>query len=451
MNPLIDGLRSQMRKRLQLHAFGGQVLSYGAGSLAQKLLGALLIPLYIHALDPVSLGVLALVELVSNLAGIVVGLGLPYAYIRMASSEKDRLPDLLRTGVETTLLAGFVFSTLLWASIPVLQWLIRLGPETTVMFRIVLVTLPLQLLQRITENLWRIEGRARRHSFMTSLSVVTTLLITAWLLLVYDMGVVGILWARLAGSALVVGAGVYDFLPVFLKGRHDPALRRKLLAFSLPVVPHRLNMVLNNSVDRLLLQYMLGPASVGIYDMGARIAVLIQRMIAPLEMAFAPWIYRRYDEHRNPDDPAIRRLSNGMLAAIAVGTLGLGLAGPRLLGFIDKNGSFPVPGGLIEVLTLGFAIALCYNIVSIPIIMRQQTRIMPIISGAAAGLNILWNLWWIPALGVMGAAWATLASNLVMFGAGWYFGRRQLKITYTKGLMAMAAVSVLLLWITWLH
>lgn len=450
MSPLDHILRAlplgRLRRRLENESLGGQVLGYGLGSVLQKLLGVLLIPLYIHALTPETLGTLALVELVSNLAVIVVGLGLPYAFVRMASSEQHRLADLVRTGVGLTLLSGLGSGLVLMAAVPLLLWGIRLGSEAAVLLRITIATLPLLLVQRVVENLWRIGRQARRYSLATSLGVALTLGLTALLLIVTRSGVEGILWARFWGAALVVAIGIRDFGGLYLKGRNDRELRGRLLAFSLPIVPHKLNMVLNNSADRLLLQYMLGPAAVGVYDLGARVAVLIQRMMAPVEMAYTPWMFRRHDQHQDGGDPRVGLVTNGMLGLIAAGTLVLGLAGHWAVTLIDTGGSFPLPPGLIPMLTLGFAVVLCYNVVSIPIFTAHRTRVMPLISGVTALANILCNLWWIPVLGVMGAVWATLASNLLMFLAGWVVSRRIQALPCRAGLLAMGGVGALLVW-----
>lgn len=439
-------LEALVRQRLGNESLGGQVLGYGAGSVLQKLLGVLLIPLYIHALTPETLGALALVELVSNLAVIVVGLGLPYAFIRLASSEEERLPDLVRTGVELTLISGLGLSLVLYAAIPLLLWAVKLGPDARILMVITLVTLPLVLLQRVAENLWRIQRRARRYSLVTSLGTGLTLVLSVWLLLGRGMAAEGILWARLAGAALVALVGVLDFGGVFLKGRHDPVLRGRLLAFSLPIVPHKLNMILNNSVDRLLLQYMMGPAAVGVYDLGARVAVLVQRMMAPFEMAYTPWMFRRFDRRQDPGSASVGMVTNGMLGLIAAGTLVVGLLGPWAVGLLDRDVNFPMPDGLIPVLALGFAVVLCYNVVSIPIFTAHRTKVMPLISGSTAALNIVCNLLWIPVWGIMGAVWATLASNLLMFLAGFVVSRRLQALPCRGGLLAMGLVSGLLLW-----
>ncbi|MCA9782736.1 MAG: oligosaccharide flippase family protein [Calditrichaeota bacterium] len=431
---------------MRKESLGGQVLGFGAGSLLQKSLGALLIPLYIHALKPEGLGTLALIELVSSLALILIGLGIPHAMVRMASSEERQLANLLRTGVNPLLLSGIGSMLLLQLLAPFVILALRLGPESVLLLRITLITLPLLLLQRVFESLWRIQRRARRYSLVTTMGLGVTLVLTVAFLLGLGMAVEGILWARFWGALLVVAVGLADYGGLYLRGRTDRALRNRLLAFSLPIVPHKLNMVLNNSVDRLLLQYMIGPAAVGLYDLGARVGVLIQRAMAPFEMAYIPWMFRRFDRKQDSGDASISIVSNGMLVLIAAGTLVLGIAGPWAVDLLDHSSKFALPRELIPVLTLGFAVMLCYNVVSIPIFTAYRTKVMPLISGSTALLNIVCNLLWIPEFGVMGAAWATLASNLLMFLVGYLISRRLQKIPCRNGLLAMGSAAGLVLW-----
>ena len=62
----------------------------------------------------------------------------------------------------------------------------------------------------------------------------------------------------------------------------------------------------------------------------------------------------------------------------------------------------------------GYFFFALYMVVSTPIFYSRKTGWAPIISGAAAMLNVVVNLVLIPRFGMLGAAWATLVAYLFM-------------------------------------
>ncbi|MFW5455015.1 lipopolysaccharide biosynthesis protein [Thioalkalivibrio sulfidiphilus] len=83
--------------------------------------------------------------------------------------------------------------------------------------------------------------------------------------------------------------------------------------------------------------------------------------------------------------------------------------------------------------------------------LRQHTWHQVWIVGAAAGLNILLNLWWIPIHGVLGAAWATIAANLLAIGLSFMISRRELRLPMMTRDAFAVVISALVMgsWVVW--
>src|SRR5215831_12949264 len=76
-------------------------LIYGLGSVAQTLLGVMLVPLYTHAFTPAEYGTFTLITLAGTLAGAVFYFGAPAALARSYYDHPDG--DLRRRTVTTAL------------------------------------------------------------------------------------------------------------------------------------------------------------------------------------------------------------------------------------------------------------------------------------------------------------------------------------------------------------
>ena len=122
--------RNPLRRRLLSHlrysGFFGQMLNYGLGSILQKLLGILLLPLYIHALHPAELGALALIEVCQTFFTALGSLGIPYALLRFATDGSSSIGTLLRTSVVCSAVPGLVLSGALMLGFQGLLGLMRL-------------------------------------------------------------------------------------------------------------------------------------------------------------------------------------------------------------------------------------------------------------------------------------------------------------------------------------
>jgi O-antigen/teichoic acid export membrane protein len=73
---------------------------YGFGSVAVKIVGFLLIPVYTHYLSPADYGVLALITMYTSLFAVIIGLGQHQAVFRyyFKYDETDpRRPAVIRT------------------------------------------------------------------------------------------------------------------------------------------------------------------------------------------------------------------------------------------------------------------------------------------------------------------------------------------------------------------
>jgi O-antigen/teichoic acid export membrane protein len=82
-----------------------------------------------------------------------------------------------------------------------------------------------------------------------------------------------------------------------------------------------------------------------------------------------------------------------------------------------------------------------FLLTSVGIGVAKQARYYPIVTAAAAGVNVAANLALIPRHGILGAAWATVLAYAVMAGLGFVFSRRLYPIPYEASRMARVAIA----------
>jgi O-antigen/teichoic acid export membrane protein len=140
--------------------------------------------------------------------------------------------------------------------------------------------------------------------------------------------------------------------------------------------------------------------------------------------------------------------------------LGFGLLNAifgRELLFLMATPKFHAAHSVIPIVVLAYVIQGVFALTSIGIGISKKTRYFPMITVAAAALNVGLNLFWIPRFGILGAAWSTVAGYALMAGLGFWLGNRHYPIPFEGRRLAKIvlaagisfALSMLAPWNLW--
>jgi len=130
-----------------------------------------------------------------------------------------------------------------------------------------------------------------------------------------------------------------------------------------------------------------------------------------------------------------------MAVLFVVVALGLSLILPDVLIFMTKKVAYHAAAPIIPVIVLAFLFHGFFLLSSIGITIAKEARYYPLITAAAAGINITLNFALIPLYGIMGSAWATVAGYGVMAFLGATISNRlyPLPIGWSRVALALLA------------
>lgn len=185
---------------------------------------------------------------------------------------------------------------------------------------------------------------------------------------------------------------------------------KKMLLIGLPLVPNFLVYWIFNSCDRLMIAKMLGNEYTGIYAVGAKVAQISQMIYT----AFAGgWQYFAFSTMEDGDQ--VKMTSNifeylgiisfaaGMLmAAFSYPIFHLFFKGDYVQGYIVAPWLFIAP--LVQML---------FQVIGNQFLVIKKTWPSMLILASGAILNVIINFFFIPKIGIEGAAWATLGGYIV--------------------------------------
>jgi O-antigen/teichoic acid export membrane protein len=405
-------------------------LLYTVGNMLPRLGAFLLLPVYTAAMAPAEFGVFSLMLSLSGLLAIVYRLGLDGALLRLHFDvSSPRRPALYLTMAAVTLGAVVLFTAVFAVIGAPLFDTIFPGVGFLPYGLLALAITATMAFQYVPSALFRATERPGRFLGFALGAFGTGVAVTLVFLLVVPLGAVGGLLGQLGtGIAVVLVTGA--ILVRFRRPAFDRGLAREGLAFGLPLVPHGMAAWVLSLSDRWLIGLLIGvpvlqaQAAVGIYSFGYVIAQVVSLVAMSFNSAWVPFFFARGEGPRGPRIlTEMTTLSIAGLGLLAVGIAALAPEVTQLLAVGRWGEEARVAADVMQLVALAFLAHGFYFMVVSVVFLQRRTAGLPLITLGAGAVNVGANLLLIPALGIMGAAWSTLAGYLVLAGVTWWYAR----------------------------
>ena len=453
-------LAQEFVKMSLIKKLAGETALYGLSSIFGRFLNYLLVPLYTRTLIPSEFGVSNQLFAFAGFLMVVFSYRLESAFFRFGTPQEDR-ESTYSTAMISLLSSTTVIVALMFAfSQPIADFLQYSNhPEY---IRYVAIILALDCLAELPFARLRLEQRPRRFVFAKLSWIATNITLNLFWLLFCPWAAkngwdwVHLVWSPGLGVAYIFIANIIAsavtlilLLPQLraIRGPFDKELWVKMIRYAGPLIIVTFAGVANEMLDRAILTRLLpgtleeNRAQLGIYSANYKLAMLITMFTQAYRYAAEPFFFRHA-----ADKDALKIQANAtkwFTIVATIGMLGILLFLDVVKGFLGKNfqsGLNVVPILLVANLLLG----LFYNF-SVWYRLKDRTGLGAWISVGGAMITIILNLWWVPIIGYMGAAWATLVCYAFMSSMTWYTGRRHHPVPYEIGRMGFYVVIALAL------
>lgn len=381
---------------------------YAVGTVASRLVGFIMIPVYTRVLTPADYGIIETIVRLVDVIGLFLGLGLAEALLRhyfLAQNEEDR-----RRLISTTLsinLAVIVAGCLIaLPSSPLLARLAFGHDRYTLYVTVSLISMLIGNLGQLPMTLWRAEGKAWRFTVISLASLLSQLTTNIILVVWLRLGVWGVVLSGLINAVLwsaTLGLVVWRRYGLQV----DRVWVKPVLRYGLPLVPASLSQFVLHFSDRFFLTRYATEAQLGLYSLGYRFGMLVSVFSGIVWMAWAPWAFRVGTEEAG--EIQIHRASSLFLVGFAFVTCLIILFAHPTIHFLSAP-RFWGASHLVPLLAISYwAFAVQYPSATV-IRLARRTDILAGIQIVAAVLCTCLNLLLIPRYGVWGAVWATFLS-----------------------------------------
>ena len=398
---------------------------YGIGGLISRFLSVLMLPLYTSYVSTGDYGRIELLMAVMAVVVVVLRGGANFGFIRFYFLQKD--PEYRRRLVRTVFWAQMTYSTaalvlcVLFAS----QLAILLGVDvptgshlqgsgtSLVIATAVLLWANVNYLQMT--NLFRVEQRSLAFSIATLANLVVTVVLTVIVVVVYHEGPLGIIVGNFSGT-LVIYLILLAYRREQLGLQFDRSLLRSLNRFGFPLMGAALAMWVTNFGDRFMIRKLLHGSyalqQLGQYSIAYKVTSAMVLVFTAFQIAWPAFAYSIED-----DDEAKRAFSyvlTYLMFIAAWAAVGLSLFAPWIVHVVGRKPGYWPAATAVPALVYSSVFYAGFIVVTIAIGRTRQTQFNWIAAAAAAILNFGLNFWLIPAYGMLGAAYATLAAYVLL-------------------------------------
>jgi O-antigen/teichoic acid export membrane protein len=417
---------------------------YAMASLARRGLSLMLLPIYTRYIEPQDYGVLELLNAFSAVAFALLTMGMPSAIQK--TYHRDCKTDAQRARVFPTalgidlpvLLAGS--GLLIAAAAPISRWLLATDSHAD-LYQLVVAAGVLTAIVSVTLASLRAREQAVAFSILSLFQFLAAISLNIVFVVVYDLGIRGILWGNLIAVALALPVSLW-VASRRVTWKLDKRLVRPLAAFGILVVPSLLSAWVMDLSDRYVLRLYSSFDEIAIYGVGYKIGMVLHLAVVwPFQLAWPAFSFS-ISERPEHEQTYARALTYLVLVLVGLG-LALSIASRVIVTGGLIGASYREAYVVVPLVALAYAFNGVQYCVSPGVHLAGKTRLLPMIAVVAALGNLALNFLLIPQWGMMGAAWATTIAFFALALGTAAIGQRYYPVQYEYGRLArLVAVGV---------
>ncbi len=403
---------------------------YSLSTLATKLVGFILLPLYTQKLVPAEYGIWGILEITIMILGQLLLLGQSQAFIRFYHAKEIEVDR--RALFTTQSLFVFVVAACVWTVgemlSPVVARYFSQPDAFRLYFRLLFVIVFFRMLNNYFLGVLRAKEQPVLYSSLNIAKFGVLLSANLIFLLYFQMKIEGILLAAVCGELVLFG-GLILALRREWSRRWDVRILKQTIRFGAPLVIGGMAWMFLNMGDRYLLKLLTSYHQVGVYSTGYKIGNVVNiLLIQPFVMSFLPLGYRFY--RKKGDTRYYSKMFLYLTFLSAWVGLALALFSKELLPLVARRPGYWIAWQVVPLVCLSYVFVGATAVVGIAFHLRNKTYYGANITVMTAILNLIFNVLFIPVWGMMGAAAATLLAFAIRFFLVKVMAARLLTVPY---------------------
>lgn len=437
----------------KLKRFFRDTIIYGIAAILPRAINIVLVKLHTNTLASDKYAENTIYFVYAAYFNALLTYGMETAFFRFFTKEKEKGKVLSTSFLSLFFSTLFFLALMLSYSAPISLFL---GFSNPLPFQILILVTTFDTLVVIPYAYLRVTNRPLKFTFYKVLNVLIFAVFNLYFLLYVPFAlenegfVPDFISNRFYDHPLVLYIFVANFIASFFtflllfpivftfKLDFDKQLLKKMLIYGLPIMVSSLAYVTNENLDKLLLSSFLGKQEMGIYAACYKLGVFMSLYIMAFKLGAEPFFFNQAKESNAKESYA--RILNWFIIFGSVFML-------IIVGFIDQFASLLLGDAqyyaalsIVPVILLANLFLGIYYNLSIWFKLTDKTRYGMYFSIFGALVTVAFNLAFIPRIGFMASAWATLTAYVIMAILSYFYGKKYYPVNYQVGNILMTIV-----------
>lgn len=420
---------------------------YGLSSIIGRLLNYCLVPLHVYIFTkPAEYGQVNYIQGITALLFVLLTYGMETGFFRFMNKQDENpskvySTSLISLGTTSLLFILFCFSFIH----PISEWMQYKHREHIMMMAIVValdafMTIPFAYLRYQKRPIRFVTLKLAFISFNIFFNLFF-LIICPWLSKNYPDFVLNKFYHQDIGIGYIFLANLISTLAVLimlipntmknLKFQFDPALLRRILKYSFPLLILGLAGVINQAVAQLTYPFLFDSkeeafSQLGIYSACIKITVIITMFTQAFRYAYEPFFFSKNKEDKNTK-PYADAMKFFIIFALLV-FLGVMFYLDIIKYIVSEN--YTVGIVIVPIAMMGEILFGVYFNLSVWYKLTDKTKYGAYFSILGCIIQVVMNIVLVPIYGYIASAWATLVCNLILVLISYSIGQKYFPIKY---------------------
>lgn len=407
------------------------ILLYGLASTMSKMVSILLVPFYTAFFSVEEYGQLDLALTILGFVTILGILQLESAVTREYFAQKDifKRKKMISTALWSIIFFSVVVFSILFIFSKQIVSFLNIGIDSNLLM-LIGVVIPFSNISSLFTVLMRFKNKPLHYLLFQAVLVITVITSTIYFVKELQIGIAGVLYGQLIGLILL-SVLMSFYLRNELLWYWNSTYLKKMLGYSLPIVPNVAGNWLNSSVSRFFIVGFLSVAEVGIYALALKIGSLLIIIGGAFKMAWDPFFWNIL-ENKKDHKIIIRAFQKIIIAVSLILVLLISAFSKELLKLVATEEYF------MAVDYIGFiAFAIALNIIISPTVgigpsIIRKTGYNTLIFFTSLIVNILMLFLTVKNFGIFGVVFSLLISSVVRLLLSWYNSEKLYRIGFDK-------------------
>lgn len=409
------------------------------GNVLSKGLSYLIVPILTYRLTTEEYGVYELILTTINLALPLIGIQLDQGVFRFLLDARGNKEKISKT-ISSVLFPMFIFMVILsgiFLAIPI--------PTSNSFKAIIMVTTITNVVSTFFMQTARGIGKNMDYSLSGIIGAILTFILSLGALYLFDLGVNGLLLSAAIGYlATILFLLLKSKLIKYISTRNvSCAIFKKVLKYSLPMVPNSMSWWIFSSSDRYIVSWIINISTVGILSIAYKFSNLVVLIFSIFNISLTESISLHLKD--KDGESYFNKIFNTVSCLFISGNFIFMMLIPFIFNFVI-NDNYDDAYNLIPIAILASSVQVLVGLAGTVYIAIGKTKSVAITSIISAVVNIVVNLCLIHFVGSFAAVISTLVSFIYLFLHRYFEIRKKFfKISINRKTISCFIVNLILL------